>query len=71
VTTIILAIGFSVLASSTFLINSQMGLMTAISIIIALIFDFTLLPVLLLIGSRKADNQPERIEYAHQDVEMV
>ena len=46
----ILVVGFSVMAASSFLINAQMGLLTALAILIALIFDLLLLPALLLIG---------------------
>ena len=46
--TIILAAGFMVLASSTFKLNGDMGLMTALAIGFALILDFFLLPTLLL-----------------------
>jgi predicted RND superfamily exporter protein len=52
-TTAILAIGFAVLAASTFKINAEMGLLTALAIVLALAFDFILLPALLLIGSRQ------------------
>ncbi len=52
-TTLILGIGFAILATSTFLINSQMGLLTAMTIIVAFIFDFTLLPVILLMGTTR------------------
>ena len=48
VTTLILAAGFLVLATSSFYMNSGMGLMTAIIITIALISTFFLLPPLLL-----------------------
>jgi len=48
VTTVVLAFGFMVLAQSNFLLNSQMGLLTAITIVIALIVDFTFLPAFLL-----------------------
>lgn len=48
VTTVVLAFGFMVLAQSNFLLNSQMGLMTAITIVIALVVDFTFLPAFLL-----------------------
>lgn len=48
VTTIVLSCGFMVLAQSNFLLNSQMGLMTAITIVIALIVDFTFLPAFLM-----------------------
>jgi len=49
VTTIVLACGFMVLAQSNFLLNSQMGLLTAITIVIALIVDFTFLPAFLML----------------------
>ena len=48
VTTIVLAAGFLVLAMSAFELNSAMGLLTAITIIIALIIDFLFLPPLLI-----------------------
>ena len=47
---VILAIGFSVLALSTFKINAEMGLLTAIAVVIALIVDFFFLPALLMLG---------------------
>ena len=49
-TTVILTFGFAVLATSTFLINAQMGLLTALTIVIALVVDFLLLPAILMIG---------------------
>lgn len=52
-TTLILGIGFAILATSTFLINAHMGLLTAMAIVVAFIFDFTLLPVMLLIGHKR------------------
>lgn len=52
-TTVILAVGFSVLAASTFKINAEMGLLTALAIVLALAFDFLLLPALLLLGKSK------------------
>ena len=48
VTTLILCVNFGVLALSTFRLNSDMGLMTALTIFIALIVDFFLLAPLLL-----------------------
>ena len=48
--TVILGIGFSVLTYSTFKMNVDMGLMTLIAIIFALVLDFLLLPALLLLG---------------------
>lgn len=66
-TTIILACGFGLLASSTFLINAQMGLLTAIAIGLALITDFLLLPALLLIGykpEKETDNAVSQLKQA-------
>jgi predicted RND superfamily exporter protein len=51
-TTVILAFGFGVLALSSFRVNEQMGLLTALTILIALPVDFLLLPSLLMIGHK-------------------
>jgi hypothetical protein len=48
VTTIVLVAGFLVLAQSTFKLNSDMGLLTAITIAFALLADFLFLPPLLM-----------------------
>jgi len=48
VTSFVLIAGFSVLAQSSFGMNSSMAILTAIAIAIAMIADFLLLPVLLL-----------------------
>ena len=48
VTTVILVIGFLVLSTSAFEMNASMGLLTAITILLALIIDFFTLPPLLL-----------------------
>ena len=47
-TTIVLAIGFMILALSPFQVNAQMGLMTAITVVLALVIDFLFLPPLLI-----------------------
>ena len=52
VNTIILVIGFLVLTTSSFKLNVDMGLMTVITIVFALILDFFFLPALLLLGKR-------------------
>lgn len=52
VTTIILVLGFSLLTMSDFNLNSMMGTLTAITIAIALIFDFMILPPLLIMFDR-------------------
>lgn len=48
VTTIVLCCGFGVLIFSTFKMNADMGLMTAMTLAIALIVDFLFLPALLM-----------------------
>jgi len=54
VTSLILIAGFAVLAQSNFGLNSLMALLTAISIAMALLADFLLLPALLI----RFDRQP-------------
>ncbi|MEA3411904.1 MAG: MMPL family transporter [Pseudomonadota bacterium] len=49
VTTVVLVAGFLVLSLSAFELNAGMGLLTAVTITIALIVDFLLLPPLLMI----------------------
>jgi len=48
VTTIVLVAGFMIMAQSHFYLNSSMGLLTSVVIILALIIDLTLLPPLLM-----------------------
>jgi uncharacterized protein len=60
VTTIILTAGFSVLMQSSFGFNSDMGKLTAITIVVALILDLLLLPALLLLLDK--DKTPKNIE---------
>jgi predicted RND superfamily exporter protein len=48
VTTVILAVGFAILSFSSFKINADMGILTAITLIFALMVDFLLLPPLLM-----------------------
>ena len=54
VTTLVLIAGFMVLHQSAFKLNSDMGLLTAITIGLALIADFIFLPPLLMKADRKA-----------------
>ncbi len=56
-TTAILTAGFLVLAMSTFRINFELGLLTAIAIVVALITDLLLLPALLLWGEGSRPKQ--------------
>jgi len=63
VTTIVLAAGFLVLSMSAFELNSAMGLLTAITIVIALIIDFLFLPPLLIAlegGGNEQENHDEK-----------
>lgn len=62
-TTLILTTGFSVLAASTFKVNAEMGLLTAMAIVLALIFDFLFLPALLMLGKR--DMETKDAQFAH------
>jgi predicted RND superfamily exporter protein len=48
VTTIVLVAGFLVLSQSSFKLNSDMGLLTSITIALALLADFLFLPPLLM-----------------------
>jgi len=48
ITTMVLVAGFSVLLLSDFTVNAKMGIMISATISIALIFDFLLLPALLM-----------------------
>lgn len=48
VTSIVLIVGFMILAQSHFVLNSEMGLLTSIVIALALVLDFALLPPLLM-----------------------
>jgi len=54
VTTLVLVVGFMTLASSDFKLNHDMGLLVSIVISIALLFDFILLPPLLMAVDRGA-----------------
>ncbi|MEM6547464.1 MAG: MMPL family transporter [Pseudomonadota bacterium] len=53
-TTLILAAGFAVLATSTFKLNADLGLLTALSIVLAMVVNFVLVPaILVLVGQRE------------------
>ncbi len=52
-TSVILAFGFLVLTKSAFTLNADMGLMTAATIVFALLADFLLLPPLLMALDKK------------------
>jgi predicted RND superfamily exporter protein len=58
VNTIILAAGFFVMTTSAFKMNVDLGLMTILSILGALVLDFLLLPALLLLGRKTEQPEP-------------
>lgn len=66
ITTFVLVCGFMVLAQSTFKVNAEMGLMTAITILIALIVDFLFLPPLLMM----LDNEKNSKDTSDQENSM-
>ncbi|MFT7126562.1 MAG: putative RND superfamily exporter protein [Pseudoalteromonas tetraodonis] len=49
VTSVALAVGFFIMGQSTFDVNSSMGLMVAMTIVIALVFDLLFLPAMLIL----------------------
>ena len=61
VNTIILAAGFFIMTTSAFKMNVDLGLMTILAILFALILDFLLLPALLLLGKREQSKEPDSI----------
>ncbi|MDH3712648.1 MAG: MMPL family transporter [Gammaproteobacteria bacterium] len=67
VTTIVLVAGFMVLAQSNFELNASMGLLTAITIVIALAVDFLFLPPLLMIIEEKRNAHDTRVTLQEQE----
>jgi len=68
VTTIVLVAGFTVLAQSTFVLNANMGLATAMTLFFALAIDFLLLPPLLLLLDKvplRSSSGPEELSDAN------
>lgn len=61
ITTIVLVAGFSVLMLSTFKLNFQLGAITALTISIALILDFFLLPALLILLDKREYKSIEHV----------
>ncbi|MEO1175203.1 MAG: MMPL family transporter, partial [Myxococcota bacterium] len=54
-TTVILAAGFAVLALSTFKLNADLGLLTAIAVVLSMIANLALLPSLFLLFSKRRE----------------
>ena len=53
ITTIVLVLGFSILGFSNFQVDSDFGLLTALTMVFALIMDFLYLPPLLIYSDKK------------------
>ena len=60
VTTFVLAAGFLILCLSTFKMNADMGLVTALTIVGALVLDFLLLPPLIMLLEKRKANISEQ-----------
>ncbi|MGM0564804.1 MAG: efflux RND transporter permease subunit [Pseudomonadota bacterium] len=58
VTTVVLSLGFGILVFSDFNVNAYMGAMTAITIALAVVFDFLFLPAALLLVERWRGSSP-------------
>ena len=59
ITTLVLVAGFMVLAQSSFKLNGDMGLLTAVTIAVALIVDFLFLPPLLMLLDGKKESKKD------------
>lgn len=56
ITTLVLVAGFLILAMSDFKMNSDMGLMTAVTLMVALVADFLFLPPILTTMEKKSND---------------
>ena len=63
ITTVVLVVGFSILAMSSFRLNSDMGQLSALVIFLALVVDFLFLPTLLMLFDKDKveEEKTERI----------
>jgi predicted RND superfamily exporter protein len=66
VTTLILAVGFLMIAMSAFQINASMGLVVASTVVMALVFDLLVLPVVLLQFDTEKQTVQEETPYVQQ-----
>jgi predicted RND superfamily exporter protein len=62
VTTLVLVAGFTVLAQSSFKMNADMGFLTALTILVALVVDFLFLPPLLMLLDKSKNESVIRVE---------
>jgi predicted RND superfamily exporter protein len=59
ITSVVLGVGFFILGLSDFRLNSDMGELSAIIIVVALVVDFLFLPTLLMFFDRKRQTTQE------------
>ena len=62
VTTFVLVAGFTVLAQSSFKMNSDMGFLTALTIFVALVVDFLFLPPLLMLLDKNKNKSEQNTD---------
>ena len=70
-TTFVLVAGFSVLAQSSLSLNADMGLLTAITIFIALVVDFLFLPPLLMVLDKGKKEPMTKAEYNQKEDSLI
>lgn len=68
ITTMVLSCGFLVLALSNFNVSAYTGLMVAMTIIIALAFDFFVLPAILLVTNKDTEELKSQPAYKMNDL---
>ena len=71
ITTLVLVAGFMVLAQSSFKLNGDMGLLTAVTIAVALIVDFLFLPPLLMMLDGKKTTNPTSVEEQTENLNIA
>ena len=67
VSTFVLVAGFAILAFSPFKINMMLGVMVALTIAVALVIDFLLLPALLIALDQRKDEVTNKLKVASDD----
>ena len=67
VSTFVLVAGFAILAFSPFKINMMLGIMVALTIAVALVIDFLLLPALLIALDQRKEDVTNKLKVASDD----
>ncbi len=66
VTTVVIAAGFAVLATSSFAVNANLGMLALCVVVVALIYDFLLVPAILIAFAGKHAFNPPLKEPIHE-----